>query len=186
MHGILKEITRFIFPKDIKPLLRIEDVLPIVSRTSKIYLTAVTDSDKAWQEKYARQKRTLRQGYFTGCTEPFRPVGGRILDVQDLIFSAVGPSLSDTAKFELTKVVFLYSCILKIFIKKFHFPLSYMTVDFPQESELVKKSSKLDDKARRQSSKPVDWENSEDAILSDSVRSHIRNAGNFGIFPNEN
>ena len=61
-----------------------------------------------------------------------------------------------------------------------------MTLDFPQESELVKKSSKLDDKTRRQSSKPVDWENSEDAILSDSVRSHIRNAGNFGIFPNEN
>ena len=58
-------------------------------------------------------------------------------------------------------------------------------IDFPQESELVRKSSKLDDKARRQSSKPVEWENSEDAILSDSVRSHIRNAGNFGKFSSE-
>ena len=47
---------------------------------------------------------------------------------------------------------------------------------FLQESEILTRSSNLDDKARRQSSKPVDWENSEDA-LSDSVRSHVKNAG---------
>ena len=81
--------------------------LPIATRNSRTYLTKIADSDANWHEKYERIKKALNEGYFTSCIESFRPVGGPVAEIQEMVAAAMHESLSPQIQEELIRLVFL-------------------------------------------------------------------------------